>query len=85
MSIENESYGPKQGIPGIGKICMEKEVVEKEKTVGRNSSAKAKIYVKIVSGDHLLNLAVRRGQPILDDDIAYSIISRTSLIILVSI
>lgn len=84
MSIENESYGPKQGIPGIGKICMEKEVVEKEKIVGRNSSAKAKIYVKI-GGDHLLNLALRRGQPILDDDIAYSITSSTPLIILVSI
>lgn len=59
-------------------------MVDKEKIVGRNSSAKAKIYIKI-GGDHLLNLALRRGQPILDDDIAYSITSSTPLIILVSI
>lgn len=31
MSVENESYGQKWGIPGIGKTCMEKEVMEKGK------------------------------------------------------
>ena len=83
MSIENESCGPKHGITDTGKTCAENEVVAREKIVGRKPSAKAKTYVKIINEYHLLNLSVRGGQPILDNHVAYSIIFRTPLTLII--
>lgn len=79
MSTENESCGPKHRIIDTGKTCMENEVVDREKDCREKTQRKGKNLCKIINEYHLLNLAVRIGQPILDNHVAYSIIFRTLL------
>ena len=74
-------------ITDTGKTCTENEVVNREKG-GREKNPvqrhwKFIISVKIINQYHLLNLAMRRGQPILDNHIAYSITFRTPLTLII--
>lgn len=50
---------------------------EKETITERNFSAEEKIYVKMYTGDLLLNLVVRRGRSTVADNASHFSISKT--------